>query len=128
MQVKSIDGTTHEISLDEARRIHHEMAKQHAAQHTASERQQHADKATADRWWSDHGKHSMKKFYEDYQGTAAEHIQKALGHHAPPMCENEVKGAICQALEHGDPDLIAEVIFEAMEWETAYAALKNIDE
>ena len=31
MQVKSIDGTTHEISMDEARRIHHEMAKQHAA-------------------------------------------------------------------------------------------------
>ena len=31
MQVKSIDRTTHEISLDEARRIHHEMAKQHAA-------------------------------------------------------------------------------------------------
>ena len=70
----------------------------------------------------------MKKFYEDYQGTAAEHIREALGHHAPPMCEKEVKGAICQALEHGDPELIAEVIFEAMEWETAYAALKNIDE
>ena len=31
MQIKAIDGTTHEISLDEARRIHHEMAKQHAA-------------------------------------------------------------------------------------------------
>lgn len=84
-------------------------------------------KVIADYYWEHHGKNSMKDFYEKYQHNAAENIREALGMHEPPEEEKDIKNCIAMALIDGNADLFAEVVFEAMEWETAYAALKNID-
>lgn len=136
MQV-TINGTVHEITEDDARKLHMELAKHlhpAAGKHhtfmvggrqiamTAAEM-----KEVADYWWENHGKHSMQKFFQDYQARAADNIRKALGFHNPPADEKEVKSAIAQAFMDGDVDLIAEVVFEAMEWQTAYSNLENID-
>jgi hypothetical protein len=43
------------------------------------------------------------------------------------MSEKDVKHAIATVLEHGSPEEVAEVLFEAMEWETAYATLESIE-
>jgi hypothetical protein len=68
----------------------------------------------------------MEKFFEHYRNKAAGNIRDALGHVGEPESEKEVKGAIAQAVTCGDPKLIAEVMFEAMEWESAYFGLHSI--
>lgn len=84
-------------------------------------------KTVADYWWKHFGKNEMIEFYENYKKVAAENIRKALGYFDHPKNEKEVKGAICAALNMNDSEVISEVIFEAMEWQTAYSQLKNFE-
>lgn len=141
MQFKAIDGSYHEIGMDELKRVYQEAGKlfgPHAAPGGAQHQFTIGGKQTAltvaemkeiaDTWWEHYGHKSMKTFFEEYQQKAAENIRKALGHHTVPACEKEVKAAIAQAVFDGNVDLIAEVIFESMEWETAYSALESIKE
>lgn len=135
MHVKAADGTMFEIEVAEAKRIHGEMSK-HLSPGTkrhefkidgASVWLTESDmKHIADTWWEHYGKSRMADFFEKYQEKAADNIREALGHTDVPTCEAEVKAAIAQAFDHGDPDLLAEVLFEAMEWETAYSGLESI--
>ena len=83
-------------------------------------------KEIADAWWEHYGKSGMEKFFAHYRDKAAENIRTALGHHKGPESEDAVKGAIAQAFVTGDPSLIAEVFYEATEWETAHSALESI--
>jgi hypothetical protein len=46
---------------------------------------------------------------------------------AAPESEPEVKAAIKKSLASGNYELAAEVIFEAMEWQTAYSGLKSFE-
>lgn len=135
MHVKAADGTMFEIEVAEAKRIHDEMSKHlppGAKKHEfkidgASVWMAEADmKRIADTWWEHYGKSRMTDFFEKYQEKAADHIREALGHTDAPTCEDEVKAAIAQAIDYDNPDLIAEVLFEAMEWETAYSGLESI--
>lgn len=134
MQVKTLDGTLHEIDAAEARRIYHEMHKHVAKPHTfrigGVEVAMTADemKAVADAWWEHFGKSSMEKFWERHRDQAGENIRKALKCTEPPVTEDDVKGAISMALAPGYGSGVAgEVIFEAMEWQTAYSGLKSIE-
>lgn len=133
MQVKLTDGSMREITHEEAERIYNSMHTSHENKHpfhidgreihlTAGEM-----KLIADIWWQHYGKHSMKDFFEAYRDRAAENIRKALNGHAVPTCELEIKGAIAMALASDNANLAAEVIFEAMEWQTAYAGLESIE-
>lgn len=78
-------------------------------------------------WWEHYGKSKMEKFFEHYQKKAGEHIAAALGFMAAPESEPEVKAAIKKSLASGNYELAAEVIFEAMEWQTAYSGLKSFE-
>lgn len=84
-------------------------------------------KRISDHYWATIGQKTMLEFYSAYKRSAAENIRKALGACKPPEHEEDVKGAIALALRHCDAELAGEVLFEAMEWQTAYAALKNIE-
>ena len=157
MKVKTVDGHEVEIGVEEAKHVHDVMAGQlhtpqmHTHHHTPAtpeaHMQRHAQnrhafhingrevhltpgemKIIADIWWENYGKHSMKVFFERYHKKASENIMKALEAHMPPASEEDVKGAIARAVSAGHPSLIAEVVFEAMEWQTAYAGLKSIQE
>lgn len=87
----------------------------------------HEAKHIADMWWEKYGKSGMEKFFEHYRKKAAENIGKAIGR-MPPESEHDVKIALSIAAFSQDPDLIAEVTFEAMEWQSAYAGLKSIED
>lgn len=102
VQAKTIDGQTVHLPDGEVKRI-------------------------ADHYWETVGKRTMQNFYSDYKHRAAENIRKALGACKPPENERDIKGAIALALRHCDAELAGDVLFEAMEWQTAYAALKNIE-
>ena len=140
MQIQSTDGSTHSITMEEALRIHHEMMKKTTPPAAISSGANlftiggrpisltHTEmEMVADYWWEHHGKKSMENFFKSYQHKAAENIKKAIGYHTAPNNEPEIKLAIAHALEDGDSDLIAEVMFEAMEWQTAHSNLKSID-
>ena len=88
---------------------------------------EHEAKHIADTWWEKHGKSGMEKFFTHYQKKAAENIGKAIGR-MPPESERDVKTALAVAAFSCDPDLIAEVTFEAMEWQYAYAGLESIED
>lgn len=88
---------------------------------------EHEMKHISNVWWEKFGKSGMEKFFEHYQKKAAENIGAAVGRKAPET-EREVKVCIACAAFSCDPDLIAEVMFEAMEWQTAYAGLESIGE
>lgn len=102
IQAKTVDGQVVHLAEDEVKRL-------------------------ADLYWEHSGKHKMKDFFTRYQHTAADNIRKALGYQTHPDTEVKVKAAIAEALEAGNPDVIAEVVYEAMEWQTAYANLKSLD-
>lgn len=152
MKVKTVDGHEVEITMDEAKYIHDVMAGKPAAVqphhfvhqaetrsgHHAGKHAFHIDgkevflspaemKIIADIWWENYGKNSMKEFFERYHRKAGKHIAAALGFAEAPASEKDVKGAIARAVSCGNPDVIAEVVFEAMEWQTAYAGLKSIE-
>lgn len=135
MNVRTIDGTLHEIDPADERRVYHELARKMGHEHpehhrfliggsevalTVAEMKQ-----IADAWWERYGKGGMTKFYEDYRDNAAENIREALGCVNPPESEAEVKEAIAMSLSSGHPETAAEVIFEAMEFCNAYTALKS---
>jgi hypothetical protein len=109
MKVKSINGQEMEISIEEARRIA-ELVEHHCSCGTKSD-----------------FAHKMRGFFTHYQHTAAENIQRVIGSEKPPMREEDVKEAIAMVFAHGSADDVAEVVFEASEWETAYANLKSIE-
>ena len=98
MKVHTVDGAEVEITMEEALRIHAAVTP-----------------------------HKTTHFFRDYQHTAADNIRKALGVEKLPVTEPEIKAAIAIAADVGDPDMIAEIVFEAMEWETAYAHLKSAE-
>lgn len=148
MQIKDVNGTVHEVDMTEAKRFFHEV-RRHIAPNSRQEHQEHEMehknhkfhingsevaispeemKKIADSWWENFGQEKMLGFFEKYQHQAAENIRNALGHCNIPTCEKEVKAAIAQAFCHGEPGLIAEVMFEAMEWCNAYIGLKSIEE
>ena len=102
MRVKSITGQEFEISHEEAKHIASML--------------HHTD-----------FKSEMHEFFSHYQHTAAHNIQTVVEFPKPPACEKEVKEAIAAVLAHGTPEEVAEVLFESMEWETAYATLKSIE-
>ncbi len=148
MQIKDVNGAVHDVDMTEAKRFFHEV-RRHLATNSRQEHQGHEMehknykfningsevaispeemKKIADSWWENFGQGKMLGFFEKYQHQAAENIRKALGHCNIPTCEKEVKAAIAQALYNGDHGLIAEVMFEAMEWCNAYIGLKSIEE
>lgn len=102
MKARSINGQEFEISHEEA---HHIASQLH----------------------NPNFKTEMKEFYSHYQHTAAHNIQAVVEFPKPPMTEKEVKNAIAAVLTHGTPDEVAEVLFESVEWGTAYATLKSIE-
>lgn len=101
-QVKTVEGQTVHLSDEEVKRI-------------------------STLYWERSGKKSMTAFFSHYQHEASENIRKLLGMMAGPQSEEEVKGAIALALIHGDSELVGDVLFEAMEWQMAYATLKSIE-
>ena len=144
MQVKTTDGSMVEIDMEEARRIYHEVRKRMMAQRQEQRSTDHSThmfhinnsevaltpgemKMIADIWWEHYGKSRMEEFFEKYRDRAGNNIAEALGCSHAPENEKEVKGAIAMALASNNPDLAAEVIFEAMEWESAYSGLKGIE-
>lgn len=137
MEIKATDGTRHNIDPVEERRIYNELdAKMHhphaAMKHSFSINgtmvalSVEEMKVIADAWWENYGKSRMEEFFEEYRDRAGNNIAEALGCSHAPESEKQVKGAIAMALASNNPDLAAEVIFEAMEWQTAYAGLKSI--
>lgn len=141
MKVKTIAGNFVEIDLDEAKRIHDVVAGNSPAALDHGHHGKHSFnfhgriveltvpemKEIADTWWEHYGKSAMEKFFTGYQEKAAGNIQKAVHSTALPASEPDVKSAISYALKNLSTDAAAEVIFEAMEWETAYSALKSIE-
>lgn len=101
IKVHTVDGAEVEITMEEARRVHAML--------------------------NSHFRAKMTAFFLEYQRRAADNIRKALGFVKPPEGEAEVKSAIAHAIDKNDPDLLAEVLYEAMEWETAYASLKSAE-
>ena len=125
----AIENTNlHETVGDDAGKMAHDMPRMHftvggrTLPFTITEM-----KEISNYYWEHFGKHSMEHFFERYRRKAAENIRAALRMAEAPADEHDVKWALAMALRHGEPELIAEVLFEAMEWETAYAALKNIE-
>lgn len=143
MKVKTIAGNYVEIDMDEAVRIQKIMAGENAP--AAPDHGHHGKhsfnfhgriveltvpemKEIADSWWEHYGKSAMEKFFTEYQKTAASNIRKAVKSTSFPENEPEIKEAISYALKHLSTEAAAEVIFEAMEWETAYSTLKSIEQ
>ena len=102
MKVKSINGQEFEISHEEAKRISASLGNPSF-------------------------KSEMREFFTHYQHTAAENIQKVTESKEAPKSEKEVKEAIAEVMVYGTAEEVAEVLFEAMEWQTAYANLKSIE-
>ena len=143
MKVKTIAGNFVEIDLDEATRIHEVVAgnpaasdkihNQHPKSHSFDFHGRTVEltvpemKEIANTWWDHYGKSAMEKFFTEYQQKAAGNIQKAVHSTTLPASEPDVKNAISYALKNLSADVAAEVIFEAMEWETAYSGLKSIE-
>jgi hypothetical protein len=148
MKVKGLNGVEFEIGMEEMKKVHAEVERRMGIHHgtaysgTTSVQDghhhfmiggketaitEHEMKIIADAWWEEIGKHSMKHYFEHVLNTAAENIRAALGHCRMPESEKEIKGAIAQAVSNGNPDLIAEVIHEAAEWECGYFGLHSID-
>jgi hypothetical protein len=137
MKIHTIEGVEVEITMEEAKRIHGVMAE-HASHSEKSHNfiisdkpvvlTEHEMKEISNMWWEHYGKSGMQTFFENYQLKAAENIRKALGHCNVPVCEKDVKAAIAQAVTSGDPCLIAEVMFESMEWCNTYIGLQSITE
>lgn len=139
MKVKTIAGNFVEIDLDESMRIYEVVAGNPADSHR--QHQKHSFdfhgrtveltvpemKEISNTWWEHYGKSAMEKFFTGYQKKAAGNIQKAVHSTALPASEPDVKNAISYALKNLSADVAAEVIFEAMEWETAYSGLKSIE-
>jgi hypothetical protein len=109
MKIKAIDGREFEITHEEAKRIAEMVSGGNVFKRNPE--------FTA----------KMHDFYSHYQHTAAQNIQKAVGANHPPMTEDDVKLAVAMAITHYSPEVAAEVIFEAAEWETAYANLKSLE-
>jgi hypothetical protein len=101
MKIHSIDGKEFEISREVMKQV-------------------------ADSWWEQYGKSEMVQFYSDYQKKAAINIRCAVRSSKCPENEKEVKEAIAEALASNDAKIAAEVLFEAMEWETAYSNLESV--
>lgn len=141
MKVKTIDGHEVEIDMDEAKHVHDVMAGSSRADLHHQHQKSHSFdfhgrtvvltvpemKEIANTWWDHYGKSAMKKFFDYYQQKAAGNIQKAVHSTALPASEPDVKNAISYALKNLSADVAAEVIFEAMEWETAYSGLKSFE-
>ena len=142
MKAKTIAGNYVEIDMDEAVRIQKIMAGENAP--AAPDHGHHGKhsfnfhgriveltvpemKEIADSWWEHYGKSAMEKFFEHKHEKAGKHIAEALSFKEPPETEKEVKGAISLAIASGQAELIAEVVYEAMEWQTAYAGLKSFE-
>lgn len=150
MKVKSINGVEFEIGMDQMKKVYDEVARRmhinNAAKEIAHDEQtpgehhhfmiggkqtaltEHEMKEISNAWWNKTGKSSMISYFEAMEIKAAENIRKALGHCRVPMCEKDVKAAIAQAVSTNDPCLIAEVIHEAAEWESAYFGLNSVRE
>lgn len=144
MKVTTVDGREVEISKAELERL---TGADHSGSHTANHTVEHAQhhkhhfhingvptavssaemKMIADYWWEHYGKAKMQTFFENYQKKAAENIRKVTENQEAPKSEKEVKEAIAEVLVHGTAEEAAEVLFEAMEWQTAYANLKSIE-
>lgn len=143
MEIHAIDGSRHNVDHAEERRIYHELEAKykHSGANSAAVQKHHFTingamvalsaaemKEIADAWWEHYGKSQMAEFFTGCQKKAGENIAAALNCKRPPENEPEVKSAIAMALAQGNTDLAGEVIFEAMEWETAYAGLKSIEQ
>ena len=137
MEVKTIDGQRVQIDMDEAKHVYDVMAGKSAEHHHKKshhfvvggrplELTVDEMKEIADTWWEHYGKSGMEKFFEHKHEKAGKHIAEALSFKEPPETEKEVKGAISLAIASGQAELIAEVVYEAMEWQTAYAGLASI--
>jgi hypothetical protein len=145
MKVKAINGAEFEIGAEQMKIVHDEVAKRmgHLPAVSAEHHEHHKHhkfmvggremelsvdemKEISNAWWEHYGKSGMAKFFEHYQSKAAGNIRDALGHCNVPEREKDVKSAIAQAIIGGDPCLMAEVMFEAMEWESAYFGLHSI--
>lgn len=87
MQVRAIDGSMHEISMDEAKRVHHEMAK-HMAAHIHEAPEQYHDRA-----------------YRNICERAKEH-----GIHGVKDDEADMKELLLFGVKHDDADMIGEII------------------
>lgn len=150
MKVKTITGAEVEIGMDQMKKVYDEVARRmhinNAEKTTAHDEQNSGEhhhfmiggkqtalteqemKEISNAWWNKTGKSSMISYFEEMEIKAAENIRKALGHCRVPMCEKDVKAAIAQAIASADPCLIAEVIHEAAEWESAYFGLNSVRE
>jgi hypothetical protein len=134
MQIHTTDGSTHEISAEEGKKLYYELAKQMNDHHVFNFNGRQVALTTmevkhiANYYWEHIGKHSMVEYYKKYQHKAAEHIMRATHSSELPATEKNVKSAIAYAVAVGEPGLIAEVIFEGMEWAIAYAALESIED
>ena len=97
--VKTISGTSVEISHEEAQRIAREIMPKSA---------DHAD------------------FIAAYHDRAAHNLKCALDMDVAPRSEEQVKSAIAAAFCHcartGDWELLAEVLYESMEFESSHFA------
>lgn len=109
MRIKAIDGREFEITHEEAKRIAEMMSGGNVFKRN--------HEFTA----------KMHDFYSHYQHTAAENIRNVTEGKEAPKSEKEVKEAIAEVLVYGTSEEVAEVLFEAMEWQTAYANLKSIE-
>lgn len=88
MQIKAIDGTMHEISMDEAKRVYHEMSKHMAARPGTESPMQYHDRA-----------------YRNICERAKEH-----GIHGVEDDEDDMKELMLFAVKHDDADMIGEII------------------
>lgn len=88
MQIKAIDGAMHEISMDEAKRIYHEVAKHMGAAHPGTESPtQYHDRA-----------------YRNICERAKEH-----GIHGVKDDEKDMKELMAFAIKHDDADMLGEI-------------------
>lgn len=92
----------------------------------------HEMKHVADTYWEHWGKKSMLDYSERMIHKAQENIKDALNMHIAPHDEDSTKRAIavamCIAIDSGDFDLAAEVLYEAAERAAACFSYKSIKE
>lgn len=128
MIFNDVNGRPVQISDEELARVfrggHQSLAFTIGGKHTMLTTEEM--KEIANVYLDQFGKNKMVEFYSHYQKKAAENIQKALGWSDCPKTENDIKESIATALHRNHAELAAEVIFEAMEWETAYSSLESI--
>lgn len=105
MQIKTMDGVIRDVSATEVEHAYHSM---HKSEHSHVYQVQ-----------MDHFIKKLKKQSCEYKEKASDNIKRVAHLQSYPTTQDDVKSALTKVLHKGTPACVADVIYQAIQFEAA---------